>query len=532
MLIFVSRGTLKKTKNIMFRKIVSQLSFSPALVGQLNFYAKRLRKEQVTRRVGLVFVALALVVQSLVVFQAPDPANASNPNDMVPGGLGLGSSRSINNFLGPYDRNERRLKDVMNYFGITRQEIASAQFGSFITGQKISWGYEPRPGSTTIQIPDGNGTPVVELFGKPMYLLNGTNETIYAYMGYSQRIGWFAIMQACGNLVTDKYFPSAPPAPADIRTSKTAVNVTKGNIDATKTAAQVNDRIRFTIRAENKGGTAGTVNLSDNLKDVLPFSTLVDNGGGTFNPANSTLSWRTGSLAPGAKIEKSFVVQMKSSLETTQKDCKMKNSFYRNNLSLPVECTLPPPDVKLSKTATNVSQGNVDATKTMARENDRITYVLTAENKGGSPKEVKLEDNLGDTLEYAKLIDNGGGKYDEASRTISWPSVNLKAGAKEVRTFTVQVLPEIPATPMGVSDPHSYNCKMENIFGNDIIIEVPCPPQKVIEQVVPELPQTGPRENMLFAGIVLAIVAFFYFRSRQLGTEVRLIRRDINGGTI
>lgn len=73
---------------------------------------------------------------------------------------------------------------------------------------------------------------------------------------------------------------------------------------------------------------------------------------------------------------------------------------------------------------------------------------------------------------------------------------------------------------------------MENIFGNDIIIEVPCPPQKVIEQVVPELPQTGPRENMLFAGIVLAVVAFFYFRSRQLGTEVRLIRRDINGGTI
>lgn len=55
----------------MFRKIVSQLSFSPALVGQLSFYAKRLRKEQATRRLGLVFVAMALVVQSLVVFQAP-----------------------------------------------------------------------------------------------------------------------------------------------------------------------------------------------------------------------------------------------------------------------------------------------------------------------------------------------------------------------------------------------------------------------------------------------------------------------------
>ena len=39
-------------------------------------------------------------------------------------------------------------------------------------------------------------------------------------------------------------------------------------------------------------------------------------------------------------------------------------------------------------------------------------------------------------------------------------------------------------------------------------------------------------ENMIFAGIVLAVVVFFYYRSKQLGTEVRLIRRDINGGTI
>jgi len=38
----------------MFRKIVSNLPFSPALVGQLGFYAKRLRKEETTRRLGLI----------------------------------------------------------------------------------------------------------------------------------------------------------------------------------------------------------------------------------------------------------------------------------------------------------------------------------------------------------------------------------------------------------------------------------------------------------------------------------------------
>ena len=127
----------------MFRKIVSQLSFSPALVGQLSFYAKRLRKEQATRRLGLIFVAMALVVQSLVVFQAPEAANASSSNDFVPGGLGIGANRSLNNFLAPYDRNDRNLKDIFNYFGITREEITNTTFGYYTIGGKKSYGCKP-----------------------------------------------------------------------------------------------------------------------------------------------------------------------------------------------------------------------------------------------------------------------------------------------------------------------------------------------------------------------------------------------------
>jgi len=117
---------------------------------------------------------------------------------------------------------------------------------------------------------------------------------------------------------------------------------------------------------------------------------------------------------------------------------------------------------------------------------------------------------------------------------LSWPSVNLQPGAEQVRTFTLQVLDTIPATPQGVSDPSSYDCQIENAFYTaSVIIPVDCStPPKVVENVVTQLPQTGPRENIIFAGIVLAIATFFYFRSRQLGTEIRLIRRDINGGTI
>lgn len=400
----------------MFRKIVSNLSFSPALVGQLGFYAKRLKKEEATRRLGLVFVALALVVQCLTMFQPPESANAASPNDLVPGGLGRGSNLSINHFLAPYDANAKNLKDIMNYMGISREEIVAAKYGTFITGNvKRSWGHNAiHPSSakefpTTITDPTGV-TPITTVYSRPLALSNGSNARISGFIGHSARVGWFAIMQVCGNLVTDivppPITPPPPPPPA------------------------------------------------------------------------------------AAKLE-------------------------------------------FSKTATNISQGNIAASSVAARENDKITFTLSMKNSGGTAAPVKISDDLLDTLEYSTLTDKGGGTFDEATKKLTWPDITLGPGETQERSFAVQVLPTIPSTPAGLSSPDSYNCVMNNVFeGSGVAIPVVCAPPKVIEQITTELPKTGPRENMIFAGIVLAVVTYFFLRSKQLGKEVRLIRRDLNAGTI
>lgn len=65
----------------MFRKLVSSLPFSPALVGQLGFYARRLGREQAARRLGLIFTVLAIVVQILVLVNPPEPTYASTPTN-------------------------------------------------------------------------------------------------------------------------------------------------------------------------------------------------------------------------------------------------------------------------------------------------------------------------------------------------------------------------------------------------------------------------------------------------------------------
>ena len=51
----------------MFKKLISNLPFNPSLIGQVSFYAKRLRKEESIRRAGFGFMALAMFIQLFAV---------------------------------------------------------------------------------------------------------------------------------------------------------------------------------------------------------------------------------------------------------------------------------------------------------------------------------------------------------------------------------------------------------------------------------------------------------------------------------
>lgn len=648
----------------MFKKIVSRISFSPALVAQLGFYAKRLRKEQATRRLGLIFVALALVVQSLVVFQAPEPANASHPADMIQGGLGW-SNPDLGRFLSAYDSNAGYTKDAMDYFGITRAEIAATHFNGYTVDNKIGWGWDVQfPHTTAVGVRDANGNHVRNLFGRPINHYYPTNKWMPAFVGHSERMGWFAINVECGNLVTDNYSPPPPPPPpppanivttksasnitqsgvdatkvtakkndvitytvaaqntggtakevalidnigevlkyarltdqgggtldsagatlswpninlgpgestkkqysikmnaslisstnkcsmsnifadqkvtidvgcstlpAKIITGKSAVNVTQKNIDATKTMAKENDVITYSITAKNEGGTAKEVALIDNIKDVLQYARLTDAGGGKLDQAKETLSWSSVNLAPKKSITKKYTVTMNESLVQAKDTCSMTNTYADKKVTIPVGCSTPPANIVAEKTSINISQANSDATTKIAKANDRISFTLTATNTGGSTKDFVFEDNILDTLEYATLIDNGGAIFNKDTKILTWPPVKIAAGKQEVRIFTVQMLSKIPATPRGATQGSSHNCKIENAFLDaSNIINVDCPnPKTFIENPVKELPQTGAGENIMFAGITLAVVTFFYFRSRQLSTEVRLVRRNVSEG--
>lgn len=186
-----------------------------------------------------------------------------------------------------------------------------------------------------------------------------------------------------------------------------------------------------------------------------------------------------------------------------------------------------------TKQAKNASQGSADATKVNAQASDKIVYTLIAENTGKNNMDADFVEQLTDVLEYATITEKGGATYSESAKTLTWPTVSLKPGEKQTRMFTVQLLSKIPAMAQGNSSRTSYDCRISNVFGNMVSIAVSCPAEKqIVEQTVAQLPHTGAGLNMALAGISLMITTYFYARSRQIKKEVRLIRRDLNTGTL
>ncbi len=633
----------------MFRKLVSNLPFSPALVGQLGFYARRLRKEEITRRLGLIMTALALIVQSFAVFSPPESANASNASDLIHGGV-----TSKSKLLEVYDRSAKGsgdYKDILDYVGITRAELAdvesksinSRDYGKDSDAWK-SWGrvhrFSSAQGEVKHVIPrDSGGT--VTVYSRPLWLMDSLEWTIKhgstyeAFVGQSKKLGKFAILKGCGNLVLRKI---PRPAPEGNFLSATC-DVIKGNaFDARDTKQNVKvylyfngppgkgekagpivangtgNSFTYAVPAKYKTATSATKvwgvlvplagwndtsvqfkntatipgncikpqptptaactslqgRLIERNKYSLVASATTQNGA-TISGYIFTVKDATGNIVQTKQVNSTATqvdsgtitlsaaekytaqVVVKSSTGDVSSDnckttltvaapemCALNPTLPKNSLDCkPCEenpqvwyndaaCT---PETVQSKEGKNLTQNN-DASTVVAQAGDRIEYTIYVENVGEVPATAPLSEELSDVMEYATLQDNGGGAYNAETHTLAWQNVTLQPGEKASRTFVVKVNDQIATTAQGQSDPGSFDCIMTNAFGNTVNVKVACETPKVVEQTIAELPKTGPTENLIFAGGLAAVVTYFWARSRQMGKEVRLIRREFNAGTL
>lgn len=402
----------------MFRKIVTELSYSPALAGRLGEYIRQIRQEKIRREISLVLLVLVLIIQLFATSFPPESANASNPIALTDTPL-----QSMNNYLTTYyDQNVAGTRDFLNSIDVTRPELLAATLSTVTPSPNLLlWSTKSH----------GDGTEKIYTFSTKDGLAQQTNyysplqttgvdsrdnpkQPLVAYVGQSATIGWFALLKDSGNLVTRP----------------------------------------------------------------LKQTTCSD----------ETIA---SSVVPA--IHQACLTSLHSSL-----------SAY---------------DITNGK---NIPEG-------IASPSDRIMYTLSVKNTASTTLSTPLRIELGDVLEYAKILDMGGGTFDIDTKTLTWGSPDIQADGTLSRSFIVQLLPVIPSMAQGVYNTSSYDCAISTSFGNRLSAPVSCPFPKAVEQTIHTLPIIPPVIGIIILGTTICIAAYFYLRSRQFLAELHHIQHNHSG---
>lgn len=515
----------------MFRKLVSNLGFSPALVGQVAFYAKRLKKEENTRRLGLLFTVFALIIQSFVVFAPPTSANDKNSNDMCPGISR--DSDGVAKIKSCYNNNTRHYRDIMEYFSISKKELWSALDNGawrYTTDYK-NW-YTFGHDETGSDVKNYSSAVAGKLYARKWK--NTIHTRQYGWKGKSGETD-FIILADCGNLALKRLLnPTAKCV--SLTASKQDINLGDSITLTAKSAVDDGAEIaKYDFSQAGPSGDNASTSVKTNSETATWTRTLSHAGNYKFT-VNIDTTNNKDNITSRSCVTEVIVAQ-------PQAKCPYNPAILASSPDCKQTCTTNPelsgcaPDIEITKKATNRSQNDVDATTKTAHAGDIILYTITITNNGKTAGTVALDDILTDSLEYSQLTEMGGGTYNATNKSLNWGSLTIQPGATTTRQFVMTVYNPIPAMAQNQGTATSYDCIMSNVVRKDgegmINIPVECPVTKqVVEQTVQQLPHTGPTENMIFAGLLLAVASYFYARTRLMRKEVRLIRRDLNAGTI
>jgi len=509
----------------MFKKLVSNLPFSPQIINQLAFYGKRLARENATRRLVVVFSILAMGLQVFSFVVPAERTNASSSNDLVTGGLNRSDPKG--HLLQVYDSGGD-VRALFNEFGIEREHIQRTFIDSLGSSSDVlSIGRTPHAGDVAT-IHAGGTT----FYQRPLSVWGSFNSQVLH--GSSPRSGEFWVMIDCGNLVT-RHPPTPPPPPPQ----HPRIHIIKDAI--TNPPVMVEEAFNYRIVVKNIGDVAlENVLIADVLPEhIVPVTPLPQ--GVTYDAAARKVTWpRLDRLVVGQEVTRTLKVKSTVSvkLDTDLKNIACVTTNF--NPTLPI-CDDALVKIRkegvpvLSKKVGNLSRDPghpeyIDANNSTVHAGETLQYTLFVKNPGSIKiSDYTVEDNIKDILEYADVIDSGGGKVENG--IIRWTGVDIKPGEEIAKIFKVKIKDPVPNTPVSQSDPLSFDLCLDNVFGDsEITVCIDKPVVKAVEETAAELPNTGISLNIILTTLFVGAVTYFFMRNRQLIKEISIIKHEQSGG--
>ncbi len=528
----------------MFKKLLSNLSFNPSLIGQVSFYARRMKRESSVRRIGVIFMVLTMGVQLLAASSPAEASLSSSSNDIINGGFQT-KTQAVLHCLNP----SSDFLKILTYYGVGCTEISNAtdetirsntrEYSSM--GRNAVANPSPRNGKNwTIYSLNINGVSQ-KLWMKDLRYWDSGAYSDYKVLKITKSDGTvIRILYSCGNIVTEGKYnppiippPPPPPPPIVIPKSISCTNLVMNVADGSKIKLGSPVTVRGQATGKNFAtssphvsmrydfvNSAGKVVASYTSPKVL-FKGSVANDAKTYSFSGDkagrytiklTVKYDTSKTAPGSatgECIKNITVEKPCEDVTTTDDLEL--------------C------LDLHKKAENITQNISNADGTTAYGDDKINYTLSVTNSGKVtiPKFV-IKENMNDILEYANITDLHGGQLDNDNQ-IFWPALDIKPGQIVQKQISIKVKNPVPSTPVSTSDPGSFNLLMTNVYGNSVNIKLPGSIVKTVEQTT-TLPNTGPGENLVIGFLLTFCVAYFYARTKLFATELDIVRQDFSNG--
>jgi hypothetical protein len=307
----------------MFKEIVSQLAFSPATVGRLSEYAKKVKqKQRISGWVTFLFALLLLIHIVFPLFGA-SPAATPTQNDLVAGGVATTEIA-----LNEYNKDTNGFRDALSLLSIKESDLQQLSEARYAISQ---FDY------VTGLVP--YGTP-----NERSYSMSGVSHPIYirsAETIASGQSGWegttsdgteFFILKADGNILTSK-LPTPAPAQSPFRLGHT-LSTNQGALSWELVVTNPLDRPQ-------------SDDLSFSIADIYEYA-IVDTPAGAFiSDADQRIIWpgftldanESKTLHVTARFTRQTNHPVTNSANPFSYDCRI-TTVFGNTQEGPVECPI------------------------------------------------------------------------------------------------------------------------------------------------------------------------------------------------
>lgn len=326
----------KKEKTNMFRKLVSNIAFSPSLVSELKPYAVGVNKELIVRRVSLLCMSVALIIHLLVLLIPAKPTLTASGNDIIFGGADKTPSGIIASFTANTDSQGRTdIAPIFSHYGLSEENIKEYRLeelrpnneGDYVITGRLARGIDTEITQTVTNGP--------LLYLRPLESVQAQTRSLEAMrVETSQGTRW--ILLENGNILFNRTSPA--PTKASISgdalciSSSNAINssnclersvkvrnITSQINDANNSSAKPGDAIEYTLSVQNKSqNTIEKQVLTENVDDVLEYSDIIDASSAIYQekPVKS-LTWQPIDISPNQTVSRTILVKVKSTLPST-----------------------------------------------------------------------------------------------------------------------------------------------------------------------------------------------------------------------